>query len=81
MTAISNDELIAKRRRIIASMTREEQRDRLNQVAERTEKRLNDEYIRQQVELHKQSDQYKERIKRKQLEQANETKTAEKQEQ
>ena len=64
-TALSGDELREKRRLKIASMTGEEQRTMLNEVADRAVKQLCDEYTRQQTELYKQSDQYREYLKRK----------------
>ena len=75
MTALSKEELVERRRRIIASMTKEDWRNMMIQVTERADKRSNDEYVRQQTERYKQSDRYKEYLKRKQAEQDNETTT------
>ena len=79
MTALSHEELIDTRRRIVASMSREDQKALMSQVTEQADKRLNDEYIRQQTKLYKQTDRYKEYEKRKLAELDNETKTTEKQ--
>ena len=67
-TALSKDELREIRKHKIASMTREEQREMLNEVADRAVKQLCDEFTRQQIERYKQSDDYKEYLKRKQNE-------------
>jgi hypothetical protein len=78
---LSQEDLIERRKHIIASMSKEDWRNMMNQVTEGADKRLNDEYIRQQTELYKQSDRYKEYLKRKQTAQDPETKTTEKQNQ
>jgi hypothetical protein len=77
MTVLLNErlleqELIAKRKRIIAAMSKEEQMEMMNQATDRFCRRLNDEYTRQQTEIYKQSDRYKEYLKRRQAEQDSE---------
>ena len=59
-------ELSERRKSIIASMSREEQMERLNQASERAVRHLGDEYVRIQTHFYKQSVQYDEYLKRKQ---------------
>ena len=54
MENMTKDELREWRKQKIASMSKEEMRDQLNQASERAHKRINDEFIRQCVERHKQ---------------------------
>ena len=72
--AMSEEELMVLRRRITSSMTRQERIAMMNDVCERAARRSSDEYTRKQTELYKQSDRYKEFLKRKQA-QDQETKT------
>ena len=65
MEALSQDEIREMKRRRIASMTEKERADMLNEVCERANRREHDEFIRQTLEPYKQSEQYKERLKRK----------------
>jgi predicted glycosyl hydrolase (DUF1957 family) len=78
---LSEKELIEQRRRIIASMSKEDWRNMMNQVTERAAKRSNDDYVRQQTELYKQTDRYKEYEKRKLAERENEKRKLEETEQ
>ena len=48
------EELLAKRKQIIASRSREEQMEMMNQATDRYCRKLNEEYVRQQTELFKQ---------------------------
>ena len=65
METLSQDEIREMKRRRIASMTDKERADMLNEACERAHRRDNDEFIRQTLEPYKQSEQYKERLKRK----------------
>ena len=79
VAVLPEEELRELRRRITAAMTKEDWKTLMNRVAEGVERPLNDELILQQKALYKQSDRYKEFLKRKQAEQDNETETTEKQ--
>jgi hypothetical protein len=50
METLSNDEIVEKKRRILASMTQEEQRERFLQACERAAQRDFDEFKRQHTE-------------------------------
>ena len=65
METLSQDEIREMKRRRIASMTDKERQDMFEQACERADRREQDEFIRQTLEPYKQSDQYKERLKRK----------------
>jgi len=67
-----DEELLAKRRQIIASKTKEDWAALMKEVTERSCWEGSDEFIRQATERYKQSDRYKEYLKRRQAEQSNE---------
>ena len=69
VAALPEEELRELRRRIVAAMTKEDWRTLMNRVADGVERPLNDELIRRQKALYKQSDRYKEYLKRRQAEQ------------
>jgi hypothetical protein len=73
LETLSTEDLIEQRKRITASMSKEDWKNMMDQVTGWADKRANDEYVRQQMERYKQSDRYKEYLKRKQSEQNNET--------
>ena len=66
---LTPEELIEFKKQKLAAMTVEERRERFLQACERGEKRLHDEFVRKHMEHYKQSDHYKELLKRKQAEQ------------
>ena len=63
-----DEELLAKRKQIMASRTKEEWAELMNQVNERASKKSYEEFKRQTMEVYKQSDRYKEYLKRRQAE-------------
>ena len=65
--AMSKEEVIALRRRITSSMTKQERIAMMRDVCEQAARRSSDEYTRKQTEIYKQSDRYKELLKRKQV--------------
>ena len=67
-----DEELLAKRRQIIASKTKEDWAALMKEVTERSCWESSDEFIRQSTERYKQSDRYKEYLKRRQAEQGKE---------
>jgi len=73
LAVLPEEELRELRRRIIAAMTKDDWRTLMNRVNEGVERPLNDELIRQQKALYKQSDRYKEFLKRKQTKTEKET--------
>jgi len=68
----TEQELIAERKRIIASMTREEQIEMMRRSSERASRRSYEEFKCQTMEHYKQSDRYKEYMRQQQAEQDNE---------